>query len=210
MPESDFRDAAMMRMQPRRAVQRIVVAVEPFGEEHVPRHLAADRRVQLVHLVLHQRVPGLPHHGHSLRLHDLIGQRLRALHVEDDRLPGPRALQHITRVQNEHVIAPHNVAIAIDDANAIRIAIEADAEIRAARAHGLDEILEILDDRRIGVMVRERAVALAEQSRPLDIEMIEELGGDERADAVAAVDDDLEPARELPGARYNVVDVRDQ
>ena len=183
-----------MRMQPRRAVQRVVVAVEALGEEHVPGHLAADRRVQLVHLVLHERVPGLPHHRHALRLHDLVGKRLRALHVEDDRLPWPRALEHVARVEDEDVIAPDDVAVAVDDADAVRVAIEARRrDRRRSLRTAAMRSCEILDDRRIGMVIRERAVALAEQARPLDVEMVEELGRDERTGAVAAVDDDLEP-----------------
>jgi hypothetical protein len=33
------------------------VTVETLGEEHVPRHLAGDRCVHLLHLVLDERVP---------------------------------------------------------------------------------------------------------------------------------------------------------
>ena len=96
----------------------------------------------------------------------------------------------------------------VDDSDSVGIAVEPDAQVRAGGAHGLDEILEILDDRRIGMMIREGSIALAEQPCPLDVELIEELGRHERADAVAAVDDDLEPARELARARDDVLHVR--
>ena len=56
--------------------------------------------------------------------------------------------------------------------------------------HGVDEILEILGDGRIGMMIREGAVALAEQAAASRPSALEQLRRDERAGAVAAVVDD--------------------
>src|SRR6185312_15077784 len=56
-------------------------------------------------------------------------------------------------------------------------------------------------------MIRERAVALAEEPRPFDIEAIEEPGRHERPDAVSAIHDDLESSLQRAGTRDDVVDV---
>src|SRR5690242_5673371 len=147
--------------QPRRAVERVVVAVKALAEEHVSRHLASDGRVRLFHLVLDERVTRLPHDRFAAGTLDGIRERLRALHVEDDWLAGAGAREDVARVKNENSITPHDLTLVIDDSDPIRVAIERDAELGAIFLHGGDEVLEILRHRRIGMMVRERAVAFA-------------------------------------------------
>ena len=70
-----------------------------------------------------------------------------------------------------------------------------------------DEVLEIFGDRRIGMVIRERAVALAEQPAALNAEALEQLRRDERTGAVAAVVDDFDLALERTDLGDHVVDV---
>src|SRR5947208_2619206 len=70
--------------QPRRAIECVVEAVVAVGEEHVARHLARERRLHLLHLLLDEGVARLPHDGNAARLANRVGERLAALHVEDD------------------------------------------------------------------------------------------------------------------------------
>ena len=150
---------------------------------------------------------GLPHHRSPSGRRDGVGERLRALHVENHRLAvaGPR--QNVTRVQDEQVVAPDDRAVLVDDADAIGVAVEADAEIRPLAPHCRDEILEILDDRRIGMMVGEGAVALGEEHRGGDPQSREELGSHEGTRAIATVDDGLQRARQRADARHHIITV---
>src|SRR6478672_7649900 len=106
------------------------MTVKPFREEHVARHLTGDRRVHLAHLVLDERMSGLPHHGLASCLFDGGGKRLRALHVEDDRLTGARGTEHGARVEDENSVSPPESTVAVDGGDAIGVAIERDANLR--------------------------------------------------------------------------------
>ena len=55
------------------------------------------------------------------------------------------------------------VPCVVHEADAIGVAVERDAQVRALAPDGRDQVLEVLGDRRIGMVVRERAVALREQ-----------------------------------------------
>src|SRR5262245_40087156 len=123
----------------RRAVHRVVVSVKALAEEHVAGHLAGDGRVHLAHLVLDERVAGLPHHGLSARLLYSHRQRLRALHIEDDRLTTSGALENVARVEDEDPVSPHDLAVAVDHADAVRVAVEGDPDLRTIGANGRDE-----------------------------------------------------------------------
>ncbi len=60
--------------------------------------------------------------------------------------------------------SPHTIAAGVvDDADPVGIAIEGNPEVGATRAHRGDQVVQVLDDRRIGMMIGEGAVALAEQ-----------------------------------------------
>ena len=96
--------------------------------------------------------------------------------------------------------------VVVDDADAVGVAVEGDAEVGARRAHALDELLHVLDDRRIGMVVREAAVGLAEERRDARAEPLVEGGRDGTAGAVPGVDDDGDRrGRALPTLRGDVV-----
>src|SRR5688500_1312985 len=152
---------------PRGSVHRIVEAIPSLGEEHVPRHLTSDRRMRLVHLFLNERVPRLPHERLATGFLDLLGKRLRALHIEDYRLTFPCSREHVTSVDDEDVIAPDDLPFLVDDTDAVRITVEGNAELGSIFTNGRDHVLEILRNRRVRVMIRERPVTLAKQDAGL-------------------------------------------
>src|SRR5690606_9611965 len=100
--------------------------------------------------------------------------------------------QDVLRKDREELVAPDDAAKIVDDADAIAIAIETDAEAGVDALYRLDQILQIFRDRRIGVMVREIAVDLIEQQhmppRQLRDDLTQRLAGG----AVATVPDDAE------------------
>src|SRR5687767_11239782 len=108
-------------------------------------------------------MPGPPHDGRPASGSHRVRESLRALHIEDDRLTLSGSRQYVARVDDEQVIAPHNVTLPVHDADPVGVAVERDTEVVAAARDFADEILEVLDDGRVGMMVRERAIALAEQ-----------------------------------------------
>ena len=146
-----------------RDVERVVVAVEAVGVEDVAGHLAGERRAALGHLGLDQRMPGLPHDRLPAEARDLVEQRLARLDVGDDRR-ARMARQHLGREDLHQLVAEHDPALAVDHADPIAIAVEGDADLGAARRRPRPiRSLEVLVDRRIGVMVGEAAVDLGEQ-----------------------------------------------
>ena len=66
------------------AIERVVEAVEGVGEEDVAAHLAGERRADLGHLALDQRMAGLEHHRLAAGARDLVEQHLACLDVGDD------------------------------------------------------------------------------------------------------------------------------
>ncbi len=112
-------------------VDRVVEAEPAIGEEHVPRHLAGERRLLLLHLRLDERVADLPHDGPAAEARDLVEQRLAALHLADEggaRLPR----QDLAREQHDQLIAPEDSPLAVDGADPIGVAVERDPHLGAA------------------------------------------------------------------------------
>src|SRR5205814_1527093 len=90
--------------------------------------------------------------------------------VEDDRLAltGPR--QYVPRVDDEDAVAPDDRSVFVDDADAVGVAIESNTDFGVVLSYRRDQVLEVLRNGRIRMVVRERAVALAEQPGSLTAE----------------------------------------
>ncbi len=175
--------------QPHGRVRRVVEAGPPVGEEHVPAHLPREERAFFLHLRLDERVPRLPHDGLPAVLRDVGVERRRALHLAEHL--GARVLaQHAAREEDQQLVAPHDVAVLVDGAEAIPVAVPRDPDVGPDRLHPRLERLQVLGHGRIGVVVRERPVDVAEQR------IRRKTKGPQRRDAerpgrpVARVDDD--------------------
>ena len=55
---------------------------------------------------------------------------------DDRRARVPR--QHVAREQHQQLVAPDHAAAVVDDADAVGVAVEGDAELGARRAHARD------------------------------------------------------------------------
>src|SRR4249919_3569443 len=160
----------------------------------------------LAHLVLDERVPGLPHDWNSAGLLHGGWKGLRAFDVEDDRLPPARALEHVAGVKNQDSIAPHDSAILVHNADAVGVAVKRDSDLSLVLLHRRDEIDEVLRNGRIRVMVGKGSVALAKQTATFDAELCEQCRCDERSGSVSAVVHDANAALERANPLDDIVD----
>ena len=110
---------------------------------------------------------GLPHQRVAAGLGHLVEQHLARLHVGDDG-PARLRLQHVAREHDQQLVAEQDVAFIVDHADAVPVAVEGDAEIGLLARHLGDDLLEVLRDRRVGMVVREGAVhvAIDDEMRP--------------------------------------------
>ena len=93
---------------------------------------------------------------------DVVVHRLRALHLADDRRPGIQGKQ-IAGEEDHQLVPPEDVALLVDRADAVRVAIERNAEVRTRGPDLLLQVAQVLGHGRIGVVVGKGAVQLAEQ-----------------------------------------------
>ncbi len=192
--------------EPTAVVERVVETQILVRETDVPRQLSSDRSARFPHLLLHQRMAGLPHDGlASCRLKHLR-QRLRTLDVENQLLPGPFPVQQIQPEQQKQEIAPHHAAMLVHGAQAIGVTVEAYPHLGVGASHLGDHVSDVLVHRGIGVVIGEGPVRLAIQRRDASAQALEEPLGNDGPRAVPAVDHRLDGSCEVETARY-VVDV---
>ena len=87
---------------------------------------------------------GLPHDRPAALFRNVVIETLRGLHLGND---GTARLgwENIAGIHDHQTVAPQELALLIDGADAITIAVIADADIRLVIFDGFDEIVEILD-----------------------------------------------------------------
>ena len=151
-------------------------------------------------------MPRLPHHGHATVRPDVVDQRLRGLHVEDD-LGARVALQEVAGEQDQDEIGLVTAAALVHDAHAIGVAVVGDAEIGADLDDSGLEVHDIRRVLRVGEVMGKAAVRLAVELDDPTPDAAQELRRVEPGDAVARVDDDRETAPEAdhPADRGEVV-----
>jgi hypothetical protein len=123
--------------------------------------LAAEGRFLRAHGGLDERVPDAVAHGHAAGARDLLLHDPRGAQVVDDR----RArvlLQDLARQERRHQVVPHRAAGLVDEAAAVGVAVEADAQLGLRRSHERAHRVEVLLLERVGLVVGERAVELGE------------------------------------------------
>ena len=85
---------------------------------------------------------GAPHQGLAAKAGDLVEQRLARLDIGDHRRA--RILrQHLARQHRQDLVAPQDSPTAVDDADAVAIAVESDAEVATVGAHGVLQLDEV-------------------------------------------------------------------
>ena len=69
--------------------------------------------------------------GHAAVGLEHLRQLLRALDVEHQLLPRPVLLQQVQAVQQQQRVAADDLALVVDGADAVRVAVERHAQVRA-------------------------------------------------------------------------------
>ena len=150
------------------------------------RHFACERCAGFLHLGLDQAVSGFPHQRLAAEIGHAVVQRLRRLHVGDDRGTG-QCFQNRLSEDAQNLVAPDNAAQAIDRADAIAIAVESQSEIELVVGDKLFEIGQILLFGGVGVMIGEGAVNIGEDREMFAGEQLDELFDHFASSAVARV-----------------------
>ena len=173
--------------QPCRAVHRVVEAEVAVLEEDVAAHLPGQLGVGLLHLRLDQAVPRLPHHRRAAVGGDVVVERGRALHLTDDRRSGDLG-QHRAGEEDHQLIPPEHLALVVDDADPIGVTVVGDPHLGLLLLHRGDEVLEVLQHRRVRVVVGEPGVHLAEEGHHVEAHRTQQRHRHLAPGAVAGVD----------------------
>ena len=184
-------------------VESVVVAAIAIAEKHVAGHFARQLGVLFLHFGFDERVAGLVHDAVAAEFRDLVVHHLRAFHFADEGGAG-LALQDLARVDEQQQIAVDDVAVFVDCADAVRVAVEGQAELGAGFADFGDQVREIGGDGGIGVMVREVAVHLEEQFGGVDVDLFKNAMDHRASRSVARVGDHFDAAIEVKLRRHFV------
>ena len=103
-------------------------------------------------------------------------------------VPGPKRRTASRPKMHEELVAVDDLAGLVHRADPVGVAVERDAQLGAGAPHLGLEVAQVLGDGRIGMMVGEGAVRLAEERRHLGAERLEGRHRDEAPGPVAAVD----------------------
>src|SRR3546814_20086888 len=114
--------------QARGGIDAVVEAVPAFGEEEVAAHLAGQLGLDLAHLRLDQRVPGLPHHRAAAVAQDVALQATAALDVVPDH-SARIALEHVCGEQHQQAAGADVDAAPGEPAAAVPVAAEGAAHV---------------------------------------------------------------------------------
>src|SRR5690606_13284970 len=126
---------------------------------------------------------------------------------EDDGLALSGARKNVASVQDEQMIAPDYIAFRVHNANPVGISVKRDAQFCTILAHGSDQVFQVLDDRRVRMMVGKGAVAFAEQPASVQLQPFKELRRNQGTRSVTAVENHLHRSRNRACSLENVLQV---
>ena len=174
-------------------VEGVVEAVPAVGVEDVAAHFPGEGGGDFGHLGLDEAVAGFEHHGDAAGAGDLVVEDLAGLDVGDDGGAGVGA-QDVAGEDDHELVAEEHAAAVVDGADAVGVAVEADAEVGLGFQHGVDELFLVLGDGGVGVMGGEGSVDGAVEDGVVAGEFLEEFFEDFAGGAVGVVPDDAELA----------------
>ncbi|MNS74854.1 hypothetical protein D3C72_1083400 [compost metagenome] len=186
--------------QARGRIHAVVETVPAVLEEDMAAHFAAQRRARLAQLGFHQRVARLVHQRHAAMLADPRRQVARAFHVVQN-LRARMAGQHVGGKQHHLAVRVDDLAILGDHAQAVTVAVEGDADFSIRLGQAADQVLQVFRMRRVRMVVREIAIDFAEQFDDFAAHAAEQVARERAGHAIAAIDGDLDRARQLDVAQ---------
>ena len=191
--------------QARTRVDAVVEVYDGVVEEDVAAELAREGSARLQPLGEHVGVAGAPHDRLAAVVLDVFHQGERAFHVEDD---GPTRLffEGFAGVEDHVHVGPQDVAVVVNHAQAVAVAINADAHVRALLLDLGYQVNYVLLFQRVGQVVGEIAVRLDIDAGHVAAEGPVYLQRSGACDAVAGVNYDFQGALDLHGVG-DVLDV---
>ena len=176
----------------------VIAAPDRRVEEEMPRLLEAGERFQVPHPPLDVRMAGLP----EIDL-DAIGakpgigrEQSRRLDVDDESRAFVQRRQ-IARQHDPDLVGENLLALVVDDAATVAVAVEPEREVGAALPHRRRHRVQHTHILGIRVVARKGEIEFAVERNDFDAERAQELGREGSGGAVAAGRDDLEAAAEF-------------
>src|SRR5688500_9161762 len=137
-------------------------------------------------------MPGLPHHRNSAALLVNLRHDLRAFDVEHQLLRSAQPFQRIESVQEQQDVAAYDVALFVDGAQSVSVAIETDTQIGFFLFHRRNQILHVRIDCWIRMVVGECAIRFAVERNDFGAGALEQWHRDQAPGSVSAINDDLQ------------------
>ena len=176
----------------------VIAAAERLVEEEVAGFLEAGDGADLVDAALHVGVPGLPVIGLGAVLdQQRIGHEQAGRFDVGDEQRIFVVRRNIAREHDADLVGEDFLAVIVDDAAAVAVAVEAEADVGLVREHGVAHRVQHFHVFGVRIVVRERVVELAIERHHLAADFLQDLRREGAGGAVAAGAYDLESALEL-------------
>ena len=148
--------------QPASRVYGVIIAEITVGKEHVAAHFASQDRFFFLQFLLDQRVAGSPHDGAPAVGVDVVVHRVRAFDFAD-KSPAGVAFEDVAG-ENEHEhIAVDDVSFFVHHADAVGVAVKADAQLQSFPDHRFRQGGHVFGDGGVGLVIGKVAVHFKEQ-----------------------------------------------
>lgn len=172
-------------------IQGIVEAEEAIVEEDMSAHFAGEMCVGFLDFGFDEAVSDAAHDGDAAVFGDIIKEGLGAFYFADDRCAGV-FFQHVATEEDHEFVAPDHVAIFVNHADAVGIAVVGDAKITVFFFNGGDDVCQVFENGGICVVIGKGSVWFAEKFDDFAVGGIaQERGRHDSADAVARIDGDF-------------------
>ena len=147
-------------------VEGIVVAVVFVGKEHVTRHFAGEDGADLAHTGFNEGMAGAGEFGPAAETLYFVYQGLRAFYFYQGNSTGVLG-QDLAPEEDHELVSPKDVALIVYGAEAVAVAIEAEAKIGPLLLYQSNEVLKMSGLDGIGRVVRKGGVGSAVQGQDL-------------------------------------------
>ncbi len=169
-----------------------------LGKDQMPRLLATERQIPLLHFLHHVLVADLRANQFDVQVSERDLEPDVAHHGRDHGIAAKPAVGlHLLGAHQHHVVAVDDAAAGVDQDGAIAVAVERDAESEIALPHDLGQHLRM---RRAHAFVDVPAIGIRPEERDLETQLAKQRRRHRRHRAVRAIDGDADAAQRVrPG-----------